>query len=320
MLLIGPQISSLDLDKTVEKVNNSYQKLKVNHFYDVTKPDDTHDNLGPQPRGQRIFYRSDHYNFAKMGIPIAFFTSGLHPDYHRPTDTVEKIDYKQMQIVSKTVAAIAWQLGTQEGRPKVNAILPEQLEKDMKLVKEQNADEPADLLVLRNGKEETIKGAKMPALVQVPATRPNPAFGALPLRPMPNLMIPGARLNQRMPFPNGLFGAPQNMNMEMNIDGAKISKRQNGADFSGEYVKDELRITVKGKLEIGVPQPSEIVIQDGRESKKYKALGEVPAQHRAMVQHLMPVSINNFLLPFMELQQNLQNFPGLPVIPGIDDK
>src|SRR5579883_883472 len=65
--------------------------------------------------GRRIFYRSDHYNFARMGIPIAFFTLGLHPDYHRPTDTVEKIDYKEMQVVSKTVAAIAWTLGNQEG-------------------------------------------------------------------------------------------------------------------------------------------------------------------------------------------------------------
>ena len=86
-------------------MNASYQKLTLNHFYDVTAPDATHDNLGPQPRGQRIFYRSDHYNFAKMGIPIAFFTTGLHPDYHRATDTPDKIDYKQMQVVSKTMGA-----------------------------------------------------------------------------------------------------------------------------------------------------------------------------------------------------------------------
>ena len=95
ILVVGPNISSDDLEKTIETVNGSYQKLKLNHFYDVTAPDATHDNLGPQPRGQRIFYRSDHYNFAKMGIPIAFFTTGLHPDYHRPTDTPEKIDYKR---------------------------------------------------------------------------------------------------------------------------------------------------------------------------------------------------------------------------------
>ena len=67
---MGPEISSDDLDKTIDTVNASYQKLTINHFYDTTAPDATHDNLGPQPRGQRIFYRSDHYNFAKVGIPI----------------------------------------------------------------------------------------------------------------------------------------------------------------------------------------------------------------------------------------------------------
>jgi Zn-dependent M28 family amino/carboxypeptidase len=138
VLLVGPQISSNDLEKTIETVNGGYQKLTINHFYDVTKPDATHDNLGPQPNGQRIFYRSDHYNFAKVGIPIAFFTTGLHPDYHRPTDSPDKIDYKEMQIISKTVAAVAWQLGNQDQRPEVNATLPEQLMKDMKTAKDQN--------------------------------------------------------------------------------------------------------------------------------------------------------------------------------------
>jgi len=138
ILLVGPNISSDDLEKTIETVNDGYLKMTLNHFYDVTAPDATHDNLGPQPRGQRIFYRSDHYNFAKMGIPIAFFTTGLHPDYHRPSDTPDKIDYKQMQTVSRTMGAVAWVLATQADRPKINAKLPEQLIKDMKTVKEQN--------------------------------------------------------------------------------------------------------------------------------------------------------------------------------------
>jgi Zn-dependent M28 family amino/carboxypeptidase len=135
VLVVGPNISSDDLGSTIDTLNAGYQKLKINHFYDVTAPDATHDNLGPQPNGQRIFYRSDHYNFAKMGIPIAFFTVGLHIDYHRPTDTPEKIDYKEIQTVSKTVAAIAWQLGNQDGRPKLNAKLPDQLMKDMDTAK-----------------------------------------------------------------------------------------------------------------------------------------------------------------------------------------
>ncbi len=132
VLLVGPNVSSDDLETTIEGVNGNYEKLKINHFYDTTAPDATHDNLGPKPNGQRIFYRSDHYNFAKMGVPIAFFTIGLHPDYHRPTDTPEKIDYKEIQVISKTVSAVAWTLGNQAGRPKLKANLPDQLVKDMK--------------------------------------------------------------------------------------------------------------------------------------------------------------------------------------------
>ena len=137
VLVVGPNISSDDLEATIEGVNNDFEKLKLDHFYDATAPDDTHDNLGPKPNGQRIFYRSDHYNFVKVGIPIAFFTVGLHPDYHRPTDTPEKIDYKEIQVVSKTVAAVAWELGNQAGRPKLNAKLPDQLVKDMKSAQDQ---------------------------------------------------------------------------------------------------------------------------------------------------------------------------------------
>jgi Peptidase family M28 len=137
ILVVGPNISSDDLEHNIEAVNDGYQKLKLDHFYDVTKPDDKHDNLGPAGRGQRIFYRSDHYNFAKMGIPIAFFTVGLHVDYHRPTDTPEKIDYHEIQTVSKTVAAVGWELATAPGRPKLNDKLPDDLLKDMKTVKEQ---------------------------------------------------------------------------------------------------------------------------------------------------------------------------------------
>ncbi len=137
VLVVGPNISSDDLEKTIETVNSGYQKLKLNHFYDATAPDATHDNLGPGPQGQRIFYRSDHYNFAKMGVPIAFFTIGLHVDYHRPTDTPEKIDYEELQKISKTVAGVGWVLANQVGRPALNAKLPDQLITDMKAAQAQ---------------------------------------------------------------------------------------------------------------------------------------------------------------------------------------
>lgn len=137
IFVVGPNISSDDLGNTLDTVNAGFQKLKINHFYDATAPDATHDNLGPQPNGQRIFYRSDHYNFAKMGVPIAFFTIGLHVDYHQKSDTPDKIDYTELQKVAKTVAAVSWELGNSETRPKLKANLPEQLQKDMKAVQTQ---------------------------------------------------------------------------------------------------------------------------------------------------------------------------------------
>jgi hypothetical protein len=132
VFVVGPNISSDELEKTLETVNSGYQKLKLNHFYDVTAPDATHDNLGPAPNGQRIFYRSDHYNFAKMGIPIAFFTTGLHVDYHRLTDTPDKIDFVEMEKVTRTVAAAGWVIANSATRPKLNAKLPDRLINDMK--------------------------------------------------------------------------------------------------------------------------------------------------------------------------------------------
>ena len=142
VMVVGPKVSSDDLEKTLETVNNSYQKLGLDDFYDTLNPDAKHDNIGPgitadNPlgRGQGIFFRSDHYNFARMGIPIAFFTIGLHVDYHRPTDTPEKIDYKQIEIVSKTVSAVGWVLANQAGRPHTNATLPKRLADDIETSK-----------------------------------------------------------------------------------------------------------------------------------------------------------------------------------------
>ncbi len=134
VFVVGPRISSSDLGKSLESLNAAYQRLKINDFYDVTAPDATHDNLGPAPSGQRIFYRSDHYNFAKMGIPVAFFCDGLHVDYHRLTDSPEKIDYRSMLAIAKTVAALGWVMGTTAAAPRLNATLPEALLHDMKAV------------------------------------------------------------------------------------------------------------------------------------------------------------------------------------------
>ena len=72
-----------------------------------------------------------------MGIPVAFFTTGLHSDYHRVSDSYERIDFRQMLAVTRTVAAVGWMLANTATPPRLNAQLPDQLGNDMKTVKAQ---------------------------------------------------------------------------------------------------------------------------------------------------------------------------------------
>jgi Zn-dependent M28 family amino/carboxypeptidase len=67
-----------------------------------------------------MFSRSDHANFARLGIPIAFFFTGLHRDYHQTTDTPDKIHYEKLLRISQWVYDIGFELGTQKGRPEID--------------------------------------------------------------------------------------------------------------------------------------------------------------------------------------------------------
>jgi hypothetical protein len=78
--------------------------LELNYKYDDPKDP------------QRLYYRSDHYNFAKHNIPVAFFFDGIHEDYHKPTDTPDKIDYPLLQKRTQLVFATAWELANRPDR------------------------------------------------------------------------------------------------------------------------------------------------------------------------------------------------------------
>ncbi len=106
--VIGSKLMSTDLGALSEKVNERYLKLRFNYLYD----DPGH------PAG--FFYRSDHYNYAKRGIPIIFYFSGTHEDYHRLGDHIEKIDFAKMEKVTRTVYQTMWELAEQTSRPKVD--------------------------------------------------------------------------------------------------------------------------------------------------------------------------------------------------------
>lgn len=73
-----------------------------------------------------VFYRSDHWSFAQYGVPIAFFFTGFHRDYHRPTDTPDKIHYAKLARIARMVYGIAFDLAMNDSRPLVD---PERWEK-----------------------------------------------------------------------------------------------------------------------------------------------------------------------------------------------
>ena len=72
----------------------------------------------------RFYYRSDHYNFAKFGIPVAFFFNGVHDDYHMPGDEVDKIEFDQIQKVGRLVFYMAWEIANREQRLVVDSNKP----------------------------------------------------------------------------------------------------------------------------------------------------------------------------------------------------
>jgi hypothetical protein len=66
---------------------------------------------------ERIYYRSDHYSYAAKGIPVIFFTTGLHPDYHRVTDTAEKINYDKLARIGQFVFEIGRRIANLDHAP-----------------------------------------------------------------------------------------------------------------------------------------------------------------------------------------------------------
>jgi hypothetical protein len=110
--VIGSRMMSTQLADLNETVNRDFLNLKYNYHYD--EPNDP----------ERLFYRSDHYNYAKHGVPIIFYFDGVHEDYHRPTDSPDKIDYEKMQKVARTVFVLASELANAPARPVVDKQIP----------------------------------------------------------------------------------------------------------------------------------------------------------------------------------------------------
>ena len=113
--VIGKDMMSSTLGSIVDGTNKGYLNLEYNTRYD--DPKDTN----------RFFFRSDHFNYAVNGIPIAFWFDGVHEDYHQASDSPDKIDYAKMEKVTRTIFLTMWELTDLKERPKVDKQLPPEL-------------------------------------------------------------------------------------------------------------------------------------------------------------------------------------------------
>jgi hypothetical protein len=102
--IIGSDYLSTDLYHVCENVNKANGNLLLDYKYN--------DKKDPN----RFYYRSDHYNFAKNGIPSVFLFSGVHEDYHKPTDDVDKIEFDALAKRAQLGFSIAWEIANRENR------------------------------------------------------------------------------------------------------------------------------------------------------------------------------------------------------------
>ena len=102
--IIGDDKLSSALRPISETANSMYTKMKLDYKYNDPKDPN------------RFYYRSDHYNFAEKGVPIIFYFNGTHADYHRATDTPDKIHYPLMAKRAQLVFATAWEIANRNER------------------------------------------------------------------------------------------------------------------------------------------------------------------------------------------------------------
>ena len=108
--LIGSDRLSTELHNISEEINRKYFNLELDYtFNDKDDPN-------------RYYYRSDHYNFAKNNIPVIFYFNGVHEDYHKPTDTMDKIDFEKIQKISRFIFLTAWELANRNERPVIDSL------------------------------------------------------------------------------------------------------------------------------------------------------------------------------------------------------
>ncbi|HEY9045911.1 MAG TPA: M28 family peptidase [Ohtaekwangia sp.] len=101
-------IGSDKLSTELHNLNEAQNKAHTNLLFDYTYNDQNHPD--------RLYYRSDHWNFAKNNIPIVFYFDGIHEDYHKPSDEVSKIEFDLMALRAQCVFYTAWEIANRDQR------------------------------------------------------------------------------------------------------------------------------------------------------------------------------------------------------------
>ena len=96
--------------------NQSKELLTIADEVDKASVLDLDYSLSGRNHPLQLFTRSDHYNFVRKDIPVLFFSTGLHTDYHTPGDVLEKIDFDKMELVTRTMYQIGYNLANSKTR------------------------------------------------------------------------------------------------------------------------------------------------------------------------------------------------------------
>lgn len=111
--VVGSDWLSSELHEIHESANQKYVQLSLDYSF----------NSPSHP--EMFYYRSDQYNFAKYGIPVIFYTSADHEDYHKPTDTIDKIKFERIEAVAQLIFYTAWEIANREHRLVIDKTPPD---------------------------------------------------------------------------------------------------------------------------------------------------------------------------------------------------
>jgi Zn-dependent M28 family amino/carboxypeptidase len=100
-----------------DRISTDLHNILVDANAGIPRPLSLNFEMNDPSDSERIYYRSDHFSYASKGIPIIFFFSGLHPDYHQVSDTVDKIDFNKMQRVGQLVYEIGRRIANSDRVP-----------------------------------------------------------------------------------------------------------------------------------------------------------------------------------------------------------